>query len=278
MHLNTSVVVALLTLKGVDTQTAAKLIHIPHQTLCDWLSGAIGDDESLVPFDAQLELLSLLGVRDSSPRNDVVHYWKLHESLFSKADTVYAPLQVILQAFGNAQVAYVAQGSDPMFMTSAKSHFALKFGDFLAMLEVTAHPLRKISFDPGTMPLLSWATGTQGVLLSEAEFQQLEPGSLRVKGLTQCLTYSSEVSQWEKLRETAIESGISAEQVASLLLGNSAPALTNTGLKASKPAATTKITENKAVSKPIPVVTQEAPVPAKPLNEADLFSKPVTGA
>lgn len=272
MHLNPKLIQALLVLKGVDVRTAAKLIHLPYGTLQGWLNESISDDESLFPFETQLELMTLLGIQDSSMRSDVVHYWTLHETLFSRESEVYAPLQVVLTAFGPAQVAYVAQDSDPMITLRAKAHFALKFPGFLAMLEVSAHPLRKISMNPGEMPMLSWTEGTQGVLLSEDEYGQLEPGSLRVAGLSKCLTYSSEMNKWEMLRESAMQGGFSPEQVAALLLGPTAPALPPT------PASvTSKTTQPRVKPSAAPAPAPSAAAPA-PQSEAELFSKPVEGA
>lgn len=217
MDVNASVVAALMQLKGLDTGTAAQLTHVPHGSLLRWLTDSATDEE--VPFDTQLELLNILGVHDDSPRNDVVHYWRIHESLFSTSSTTYAPLQTVLKAFGPAELAFVARDVDPMLCLSAKAHFALTFVNFMAVLEVTAHPLKRISLDPDTMSDLSWAPGAQGILLPELEYLSLEPGVLKVRGLHQRLTYSAEVTQWDKLRESAIEHGISAEQVAEILLG-----------------------------------------------------------
>lgn len=272
MHLNPKLIQALLILKGVDVRTAAKLIHLPYGTLQGWLNESVSDDESLFPFETQLELMTLLGIQDSSLRSDVVHYWTLHESLFSRESQVYAPLQVVITAFGPAQVAYVAQDSDPMMTLRAKAHFALKFPGFLVMLEVSAHPLRKISMNPGEMPGLSWSEGTQGVLLSEDEYGQLEPGSLRVAGLSKCLTYSSDMNKWEQIRDSAIQNGFSAEQVAALLLGPTTPALPPTQATAVQKPAQPRV---KPSSVPAPAPAAAAPLPQ---TEAELFSKPVQGA
>lgn len=260
MQINTAVVRALLQLKGVDTATAAKLTHIPHAHLLDWLQDDSPEMNESVPFEVQLELLNLLGVRDGAPRNDVVHYWRIYEPLFTSSAKSYASLQTVLKAFGPAQAAYIAREADPMLMTEAKAHFALKFVNFLAILEVSAHPLRSISFNPGEMPDLSWTPGSQGVLLSGEDYLRLEPGSMRVKGLSQCLTYSTEVSQWDRLRESAIEYGISAEHVASLLL-EANPQLAKLPSKAPAP-------------KPVTAPVHRAP---EPPAAPDMFSEPVVG-
>src|SRR5690606_38625643 len=46
-----------------------------------------------------------------------------------------------------------------------------------------------------------------------------EPGAMQVKSMTQHLTYSSEMNQWERLRQQAQAQGIRADEVATLLLG-----------------------------------------------------------
>lgn len=264
MAINSIVIKALLQLKGLDTATAAKLTHVPLDNLNHWLHDDSPENDDSIPFRVQGELLSLLGVNESGPRNDVVHYWQIYEPFFSTSSKTYASLQTVLRAFGPAQAAFIAPESDPMLATGAKAHFALKFINFLAVLEVTAHPLKSISFNPGVMlmPEVSWAPGSLGILLSTEDYHRLEPGSLLVKGLTDRLTYSTEVNQWASLRDKALENGISAEQVATLLLG------ANPGLAkiASKPPS--------AVSKPNPPLT---PKVVEPQVVPDMFSEPVTG-
>ena len=282
MQINTSVVSALLWLKGLDTGTLSKLVHVPHRDLIKWLT----DDsaEELIAYDTQLEILALLGVRGASPREDVVHYWALHEGFLSRRDSVYEPLGTILKAFGPAQASFVTREADPMLSLKAKAHFALKFTNFMAILEVTAHPLRSISFDPASMSDLSWAPGAQGILLEEEEYARLEPGSLKVRGLHTSLTYTAEMGQWEKLRESAIENGISAEQVATLLLGAApqGPALSvspqhsklsgaGLSIRTAGPAPGGASTAQKPAASAGTAVPQH-----KGVNPRDLFSKPVS--
>ena len=223
MHVNTSVVKALMYLRGVGEPTLAGLVHVTLSDLQSWLYDLGEDSEERVSFETQIEILRLLGVSADSPRPDVVHYWRIHEPLFSRSATTYWALTVMLKAFGKAQCVFIAREADPSLNFKAQSHFGLRFDNFMAILEVTAHPLRSISFDPDTMPDLSWVPETLGVLLPENEFDRLEPGSMKVKGLTQYLTYTTEMAQWERLREAAQEHGIRAEQVASLLLGTNGP-------------------------------------------------------
>lgn len=218
MHVNTAVVRALMQLRQISDYDLCNLVHVTQEEMANWLDNGAEDDES-VSFETQLEILKLLGISGEAPRNDVVHYWRVHEPLFSKFEDNYWALQVILKAFGSAKAVFVTREADPAFTLQAKAHFALKFGSFMAMLEVTASPFRSIGFDPDNFQDLEWVPETFGVLLEEEEYARLQPGAFKVKGLQQYLTYNTEVSQWEKLREAALEKGISAESVASILLG-----------------------------------------------------------
>lgn len=223
MHVNTAVVKALMYLRGVGEPTLANLVHVTLADLQAWLYDMGENSEERVPFETQIEILRILGIAGEAPRGDVVHFWKIHEPLFSRHQSTYWALNVMLKFFGKAQAVYIGREADPAFCTQARSHFGLRFQDFVAILEVSAHPLRTISFDPETMPDLSWVPDTFGVLLPESEFDRLEPGSMKVKGFTQYITYTTEMAQWERLRESALEHGIRAEQVATLLLGGTGP-------------------------------------------------------
>ena len=232
-HVNTSVVRALMALRGISQQTLCTLAHVSRNDMSRWLSDA-EDGDDRVEFETQLEILKYLGIQGEMPRSDVVHYWHIHEPLLSRPDSSYAPLAVILRAFGEAQAAYLARESDPAMTFRARSCFALKFNGFQAILEVTAHPLRSISFDPDMMPGLKWIPDTFGVLLPDAKYDALQPGAMKVKSLTQHITYTSEMAQWERLRDMAHDKGIRAEQVATALMITSgvAPAAVEAATKA----------------------------------------------
>lgn len=259
MHVNTSVVKALMHLRGIDGATLANLVSTTGVDMHAWLYDIGEDSEERVPFDTQLEILKLLGINGETPRQDVVHYWRIHESLFSRPNDTYWSLQVLLKAFGKANAVFITREADPAFSFNTKVHFGLRFASFYAILEITAHPLRSISFDPETMPDMAWLPDTMGVLLPDAEYDALEPGAMKVRGLQQYLTYNTEVRQWERLRDAALEKGIRAEQVASLLLsGASADSLLS-----AKP-------EQAKVTAPVvePLITKTEPVAAEPVAAA----------
>lgn len=250
MHVNTSVVKALMVLRNVDVVSLANLVHVTTEDLHAWLQ-ELGDDfDDKVPFEVQIEILKILGVQGDTPRSDVVHYWRLHESFWSRSDSTYWPILVMLKAFGGAQMVAISPEAEPFLCWHAKSHFGLKFESFVAILEVSAHPLKTITFGPEVLPDLSWVPETMGVLLPEAEYARLQPGAMKVRGLRQYLTYSAEASQWEKLRDAALEKGIGAEQVAALLLGSEY----NLALPKAEPTARPEL-----LAEPAPPVARPAP-------------------
>lgn len=219
MHVNISVVKALMALRGISESMLSNLAHCTEANLATWLHDIGEDSEEKVPFDTQLEILRFLGINGDAPRNDVVHYWRVHEPFFSNPNNSYWALQVMLKAFGKAQCVYLARESDPIFTLRARSRFGLKFSSFTAILDVTAHPLRAISFDPDQMVDLSWMPDAAGVLLPALEYDSLQPGAMQVPRMREYLCYSTELAQWERLREAVSAQGFSAQQVASLLLG-----------------------------------------------------------
>lgn len=233
MQVNTSIARALMYLRNIGEAELANIAQVRRTDLRAWLYELGEDSENRIEFDTQLEILRILGISGDYPRTDVVHYWRVHEPLFSRAADSYWALSVVLKAFGKAQVAFLAREADPAFAFSARAHFGLRFARFTAILDVTAHPLRNISFDPAAMPDLSWVPDTQGVLLEVAEYDALEPGAMKVKGLQRYLTYTAEVAQWERLRDVAMQQGLRVDQIATMLLGaplsELKPALTHTG-------------------------------------------------
>ena len=221
MHINPVVVKALMILKGLSGLELANIANIPEDDFNIWIDG-LDESDDLIEFEKQLEILKYLGISGQGPKSEVVHHWKLHESLFSNPKVTYMPLLIVLRTFGGAQAVFLAPESDPYFSMNSKAVFGLKFEDFSAILEVTSHPFRPISFDPEMDFLtehLSWVPDSLGVLLSEEEFKQLRPAKLKPQHLNQYLTYTSEMSNWDKLKARAIEKGIKAEDIVNLLIG-----------------------------------------------------------
>jgi hypothetical protein len=289
MHVNTSVVKALMHLRGIDEYTLANLVHVALPDMRAWLYDQGEDSEGRVDIDTQMEVLRVLGINGEGPRGDIVHYWRIHEPFFSRPSSTYWSLAVALKAFGKAQAVFIAAESDPALEFSAKARFGLRFAGFYAILEVTAHPLRSISFDPDNMMDLAWVPDTMGVLLPESEYRALEPGAMKVRNLQQYLTYTAEAAQWERLRNAALEKGIHASQVANMLLGlpvsQGVEAITHTEVAAApvapvevqaEPAPAVAPAAPSAAAAPAaaaPAAT--APTPATETDDMRLFVTPV---
>ena len=219
-HINTEVVRALMELRGIDAPTLCKFAHVTHANMNAWLYGDVEGDakaDEAIEYDTQLEILKFLGIVGEAPRGDVIHYWRLHESFFSRAHRTYWALDVVLKAFGQAKAAFLTRAADPFISFRGKSCFALRFGSFNAILEVTTHPLRSVSFAPGEMDSVDWLPDTFAVALTDEQYLALEPGSMKVKALTKSLSYTAEAAQWERLRNLANREGVSVEHVATLL-------------------------------------------------------------
>ena len=216
MYINSEVVASLMALKQIDIDSLASLVHVRSESLESWLDNSSGTD-GLIPYEVQLEILAILGVRKEAPRNDVVHYWRVDEPFFGSANRVYQPLQTVLKAFGGAKVSYVAREADPAFSSNALTCFCLQFDTFLALLEVHGHPLRNVRFDPEELGNLTWNPDVQGIILTEDQYDSLEPGALSTSELKQYLNFNTELVLWDKLRKLAADRGILAHQAMALL-------------------------------------------------------------
>lgn len=220
MQVNSTIVLALVQLRELDLAVLARIAHVPHSAMLRWVREA---DESALTFEQQIEVLNYLGIRGEAPRPDVVHYWHLHEGFFSRASQVYAPLQVVLSAFGPAEVVHLAREEDAPLALRSEAFFALKFASFSAMLCVSTHPLRSVSLEPGKTPGLAWAQETRELVIPADEYDAFEPGALKVPVLDQRLQVCAEQLAWEQLRMTAMTRGLRADTVAAALLCAPAP-------------------------------------------------------
>lgn len=218
--INTAVVKSLMYLRSLSVTDLANLATVTVDEFESWLDDQHEGSEDAIPYEIQLDILKMLGIKDEYPRSDIVHYWRITEPFFGASSKIYWALDVMLKAFGKAQVAFVARDEDPAFSFNSKSHFALKFSNFMAILEIQTHPLRSLRFNPDRFDDLSWVPDSSGILVSTDNYERLQPGAMRVQGLHQYLTYSTEMKQWDLLRDAAFEKGLKAEQVANLLIGN----------------------------------------------------------
>lgn len=216
MNVNSSVVAALMALKNLDIETMARLVHVRAADLEAWLDNSSATDER-ISFEAQMDILRILGIRDEQPNPDVVHYWTVTEPLFGSAQGVYAAVTSLLQAFGGARVSYLAREADPAISRSTTSLFCLKFARFLAILEVQGHPLRNIRFDPEQLNGLEWNSEVQGIILDDEKYDAMEPGAMAVAELEQYLSSPAESSLWEQLRIMATSRGVLPAQIMAVL-------------------------------------------------------------
>lgn len=215
MQVNSTIVLALVQLRELDLAVLARIAHVPHRAMLRWVQDA---DETALTFEQQIEVLNYLGIRGEAPRPDVVHYWHLHEGFFSRASQVYAPLNVVLSAFGPAEVIHLEREVESPLTLRSEVYFALKFAAFNAMLCVSTHPLRSVSLEPGRTAGLSWAEEARALTIPVDEYDAFEPGALKVPVLEQRLQVCAEMAAWEQLRVTAMTRGLRADNVAAVLL------------------------------------------------------------
>lgn len=270
-HINTDVVVALMNLQGIDVHTLSKLVLVPKATLETWLADRVDGSDELVPFETQLEVLRVLGFAGDSLRSDKLHFWHIHENFFSRAERTYHALDVMFKTFGDAEAAYLARESDPAMKLEASAYFALRFNGFNVVLKVTANPLRGISFDPERISSVHWIPEALGILLPADQYDSMEPGALKVPALQQYITFSSEAAEWERLRDFALEKGISVASVTSALR----VVVQGPGLAAPESAARVA-TEQPAAAAPAQLEAVPPSEPEKAISEFVPPPAPVT--
>ncbi len=230
MFVNTTVVQALMALRGIDETTLANLAYVDVGQLRRWLSGRGENADEAVPFDRQLEILRTLGIHNEAPRPDVVHHWFVHEPFLGSTPRIYWALHAVIEAFGKAEVAFLARESDPAFTVRNQACFALKFERFRALLHVKGHPLRSLRFAPEHFTGLTWMPGTYGVLLEAAEYSALAPGLIAPDTLDAHVHTGADAYHWERLTQAAREANVSAEQLLAWVAGgghNAVPRLTD---------------------------------------------------
>lgn len=216
LTINPNVVKSLMTLRGITVENLANLIHAKESLVWEWLEDSEPADRKPTP-QIEKEIMTLLGMADSKPRGDVVHYWRVQEDYFCNVSETYAALYVMLEIFGEAKIVHIARDSDKVVSTSSKAVFGLQFDTFFALLEITGHPWRSIRFDVKEFPRLEWASSSPIVAISAEEYDSLEPGAMSVFTMNKRVQFSTEVPLWDSLRELALDKGVSANEVMSLL-------------------------------------------------------------
>jgi hypothetical protein len=225
-HVNIKIVNALLTLRGVSLGTLSGVTGISQDALSVWLDGTNKEDDDRLPFDRQLEVLKVLGIVGENPRSDITHHWSIHEPFSGQREAAYEPLSLMLKCFGKAEILHLAPQEDKLFSFKSKTHFGLTFRKFRAVLEITTHPLQSLSFNPVSLPNLTWAgsasiennAGT-ALVLDEAKFRQLTaPGESTPTAFDKERVQALEYLLWNKLTMLADERGVGASDLAVLLI------------------------------------------------------------
>jgi hypothetical protein len=252
---NTTVVQALMTLRGIDEPTLANLAYVDVGQLRQWLAGQGENADEAVPFDRQLEILRSLGIHNEAPRADVVHHWFVREPFFGATGRIYWALNAVVEAFGRADVAFLARESDPAFTMRNQACFALKFERFRALLHVHGHPLRSLRFAPERFAGLNWMPGTYGVLLEASEYAALAPGRVASATLDSHILTGADAYHWERLAQAAREAQVSAEQLLAWVAkgGHNAVPRLAASAPAKAPRRTRRTPETNVVPGPAPI-------------------------
>lgn len=251
MFVNTKIVNALLTLRCIPRTQLCAVTGISIDALSAWLDETSEESDDRLPFDRQLEVLKVLGVVGDNPRRDVVHYWKINEPVFGSADSAYDPLRLILSCFGRAEVVHLAPERDTFYKIYARTFFGLTFAKFRAILEVNSAPFKTLTFNPDSLPNLSWAATGSALVVTQDKFKQLTaPGDATPALFDNERVAALEHYQWQKLISLTQEKGVNATDVVKLVIESipDTPALPGPRPSRRKTRSSTK--KNKA-AKPI---------------------------
>lgn len=219
MFVNTKIVNALLTLRCIPRQQLCAVTGISPDALASWLDEKGEDSDDRLPFERQLEVLKVLGVVGETPRRDVVHSWTIRERMLGSSESAYEPLRLILSCFGRAEVVHLATESDSVISLTSKTYFGLTFAKFRAVLEIITPAFQSLSFNPESLPNLSWAATGAALVLPAAKFRQLTvPGEATPGAFDQERVAALEHYQWQKLLAITHERGVGATEVVKLVL------------------------------------------------------------
>lgn len=270
VQVNATIVRALVQLRGLSLDVLAQIAHIPRNNLARWV---VSQEDEAVTFEQKLEVLNYLGIRGELPRGDVVHYWSVREGIFSSAQKSYGALRVVLDAFGPAKAVHLRRELEPVLSFSTTTYFGLQFETFSAMLRVDTHPLRSVSFAPGETPGVTWAEATS-LDIPAKEYDAFEPGALQVATLEHRIMQGAEQLAWDKLRATALNQGLRAEQVAAALLAAPSYAGVANAAAAGAPALE-RLSRSTQAPAPVEIVEEDA-APAVPEMADEQDAPPAT--
>lgn len=210
---NTTVVKALMTLRGLSRASLAKLAGVREDNLRAWLSGS-DSAELCMARKNQILVLRSLGVDEESPRSDTVHPWFLDESTGARRREGMQALHVIVNAYQGADVVHFGADEDSAFTFSQHAHFGLRFGTFRVVLTVKPGFFRDVRFSPDEVKGLSWADENPICLLPSVRFEQMTAADVTPTEFDDFASGQVELAKWENLHLLAREHQIRAEDIA----------------------------------------------------------------
>lgn len=210
---NTAVVKALMTVRGLNLKSLAKLAGVREDNLRVWLSGAESADLCMARKN-QIQVLRALGIDEDTPRSDTVHAWVLDESSAQRREEGMEALQTVVQAYGEATVVHFGADEDKAFSFTESSAFGLRFADFCAVLTVKPGFFRDVRFYPEAIPGMAWAEGNAVCLLPDFRFEQLSRSDVTPAEFDDFAAGQVELEKWGNLHLLAREYHIRPEEIA----------------------------------------------------------------
>ena len=210
---NTTVVKALMVLRGLNPKTLSKVAGVREDNLRAWLSGSESADLCMARKN-QILVLRALGVDEESPRSDTVHAWALDERSARTREQGVDALSVIVSAYDDAEVMHFGADEDSAFTLSQCSHFGLRFSNFRAVLTVRPGFFRDVKFSPDEVRGLAWADENPVCLLPAFRFEQISNADVTPTEFEDFTCGQVELSKWENLHLLAREHQIRAEDIA----------------------------------------------------------------
>lgn len=210
---NTTVVKALMVLRGLNPKSLSKVAGVREDNLRAWLSGSESADLCMARKN-QILVLRALGVDEESPRSDTVHAWCLDERSARTREQGLDALGVIVSAYDDAEVMHFGADEDSAFTLSQASHFGLRFSSFRAVLTVRPGFFRDVKFSPDEVRGLAWASENPVCLLPAFRFEQISNSDVTPTEFEDFTCGQVELAKWENLHLLAREHQIRAEDIA----------------------------------------------------------------
>lgn len=270
MQINTRVVEALMRLRGFSRKSLAQIAGVRLENLNAWIDANDGGDLYVSPQN-QREILHALGVSGEGLRSDCVHHWKIQERYFS--NEVYADVQIMLHAFGEALAVVFQRSHEPAISFSKRQVFGLRFAEACVVLEVTAPYLKSVYFDPENFEGLRWAFDDFVALLAEKELDRLIGADMTPSEFDDFATGKIEAEKWGKLHLIAREYSISPDDVEDWMVTKAKAA--NMGATVAKTESVTfkKVANGSSVPSSMSTSSSEKEAQPVPVSQAGFRQK-----